>query len=504
MNLASLLRSCVQRYGSALALRDLEHGVSLTFHEMGTGLSRVAASLDKLQVPKGSRIALLGGADSTYLLCDYGVMVSGRIRVPLDPGLGVGEQEAQLLDADVGLLIYADKHVARAEELAQRIKSLSIKRQSEMVCHSAGDGVLAPDVMGADDLASLSYTGGTTGRPKAVMINHRGLCATVQNIQAARRIRPGDMMLNVRPTWPIAAVVLLAHLAAGGTLLLGGRYEPHAFMELLQKYRVRNTSLVPTHLARLMDAVDPSHYDLDSLQAIDVGAAAIPPELFTRLVGAFGTRIGVIYGLTEASWSCYLPPCSLETKLEGHQKRMRSVGKPLEGVEICAFSADGMRLPADEQGELCIRGAHIMVGYWKQQDATDAVLRDGWFRSGDLGHIGQDGYVYITGRIKDVIRTGGKSVVPAEVESVLLCHPAVAEAVVVGLPDHEWGEIIAAAVVLRLGVPTPSEPELIEWCREKLSAFKKPRRVLFVDEIAKSHYGKALKGRIRDQLLLIA
>jgi len=354
----------------------------------------------------------------------------------------------------------------------------------------------------ADTIASLSYTGGTTGSPKAVVVTHGSLSAAVQNIVGARGMGPGDIMLNVRPAWPIAAIVLLAHLAAGGTLVLGRKFEPGLFMRQLVDFEAAATSLVPTHLARLMDEIDPSRYDLSRLRAIDVGAAALAPELFTRLLAAFGPRIGVLYGLTEAPWSCYLPPSTLDVAPELQQRRIRCVGRALFGVEVYVQSPEGARLPAGAEGEITLRGAHLLAGYWKRPDADATALRDGWFHTGDLGIVDAEGYVCITGRIKDLIRTGGRSVVPSEVESVLMQHPAIAEAVVLGLPDAEWGEVVVAAVILRpdTGEP-PSEQQLIEWCRERLSSFKKPRSIFFVAEIPKSHYGKPLKTRIRQQLL---
>jgi acyl-CoA synthetase (AMP-forming)/AMP-acid ligase II len=264
-------------------------------------------------------------------------------------------------------------------------------------------------------------------------------------------------------------------------------------------HRVAATSLVPTHLARIMNETDPRAYDLSALRAMDIGAAAIPPDLFARLLDAFGPRIGIIYGLTEAPWSCYQPPSAFDADAAQRALRMRSVGRALFGVELVLRGADGHPVADGEEGEVTIRGAHVTPGYWQRPEADAAAFRDGWFHSGDLGRMDAQGYLSITGRIKELIRSGGKSIVPAEVEGVLRAHAAVADAAVLGLPDAEWGEIVAAAVVLRSGYDA-DEAQLIDWCREGLSSFKKPRRIYFVNEIPRSHYGKTLRARLLEQI----
>lgn len=505
MNVASVFEECARRYPSTPALRDLESGLTLDFTQLHDGLRRVASHLDERGVAPGERVGLLGGSGSDYLLCDYGVMAAGRVRVPVDPSLSAAEQVAQLQDAEAKLLICSPAHAARAAQLAQRVSGLQVEEAAVVLAHSRlpEARIRLADAM----LASLSYTGGTTGAPKAAMVTHGSLTAAVRSIVEARGMGPGDVMLNVRPAWPIAAIVLLAHLAAGGTVVMGGKFEPRLFMELLVAQGAAATCLVPTHLARLMDEVDPAAYDLSRLRSIDVGAAAIPSDLFARALQAFGPRIGVIYGLTEAPWSCYLPPAALDVPTPLQQLRMRLAGRPLAGVQICARAASGEPLPPGEEGEITIRGAHVMAGYWRRPDADANALRDGWFHTGDLGSIDAEGWLRVTGRLKALIRTGGKSVVPAEVEATLMSHARVAEAVVLGLPDAEWGEIVAAAVVLRHDAQDPrpvGEQDLIDWCRDRLSSFKKPRRVIFLDEIPRSHYGKPLLARLRERIVSAA
>ncbi len=212
----------------------------------------------------------------------------------------------------------------------------------------------------------------------------------------------------MRPLWPIAGIIVLAHLAAGGNVVLGGRFEPSRIVSLLQEYRAACTSMVPTHLVRVLRDIQPATLRaLDALRAIDMGAAAITPETFEQAYDAFGPKIGVLYGLTEASWSCYQPPSALDAPLDIRRARMKTVGRPLFGVDLMIAGESGAAR-ANESGEILIRGAHIMKGYWKRPDLTAQVLKNDWFGTGDLGAIDDHGVVSILGRIKEVIRTGGK------------------------------------------------------------------------------------------------
>jgi acyl-CoA synthetase (AMP-forming)/AMP-acid ligase II len=370
--------------------------------------------------------------------------------------------------------------------------------------HPRADILAAPP--GDDDvllnsLASLNYTGGTSGEPKAVMLSHGNLRAAVQNIVMARArgsgMGPGDVMVNMRPLWPIAGVIVLAHLAAGGTVVLGGRFEPARMVSLLDEYRAAATSMVPTHLVRLLrDCPASALRSLAALRSVDMGAASVPLETFEQALDAFGPKIGVLYGLTEAPWSCYQPPSALDVPPDIRKARMASAGRPVFGCDIMIAGEAGSALPG-EPGEILIRGAHVMKGYWKRPDLTAQVLKNDWLGTGDLGVAAQDGTVSIVGRIKEVIRTGGKSVQPGEVEAVLRRYPGVEEASVVGIPDAEWGELLTAFVVSAPGAAV-TERALQAHCAAVLSPHKRPKFIQVVAELPKSHYGKVQRGKVRD------
>jgi acyl-CoA synthetase (AMP-forming)/AMP-acid ligase II len=499
MTIARLLLRSAQLWGEKPALIDELRGRSISFSQMADAAFFFGSKLRRLGLATGDRVAILGEASPEYLIADYGIMSAGLVRVPLDPNLSVDELANQILDAEARLLLCDDARTELALLLTEKargaVQYLTIDMGVFDFPAREAIGVHCDEEIGRSSLASLNYTGGTSGEPKAVMLGQDNLRAIVQNVVMARAMGPGDVMVNMRPLWPIAGIIVLAHLAAGGAAVLGGRFEPTRMVSLLQKYRAATTSMVPTHLVRLLRDCSPATLrSLDALRSIDIGAAAIPLETFEQALDALGPKIGVLYGLTEASWSCYQPPSALDAPQDVRRLRMQSVGRPVFGCDVMIDTANGSKFP--ESGEILIRGAHVMKGYWKRPDLSAQVLKNDWFCTGDLGAIDQSGTVSIIGRIKEVIRTGGKSVLPDEIEAALCQHPAVAEVSVVGIPDAEWGELVTAVVVPAPGVDV-SEQILKDHCAALLSPHKRPKSVQIVGELPKSHYGKIQRSKVR-------
>jgi acyl-CoA synthetase (AMP-forming)/AMP-acid ligase II len=506
MTIARLLLRSAELWGDRPALIDAVSGHSLSFSELATACFQFGQTLRQRGLSIGDRVALLADASTAYLIADYGAMSAGLVRVPLDPSLAADELVNQVRDAEARILLHDAPRAVLASQVGEGaavgVELLAI----DAAAHDRPSirGLAAPpgdEALVFRSLASLNYTGGTSGEPKAVMLSHGNLRAIVQNIVMARvagsAIGPGAVMVNMRPLWPIAAVIVLAHLAAGGAVVLGGRFDPARMVALLEQHRAAATSMVPTHLVRLLRECEPSALRaLTALRAIDMGAAAVPLETFEQALDAFGPKIGVLYGLTEASWSCYQPPSALDVPPEIRKSRMTSVGRPVFGCDLMIAGEAGPASPG-EPGEILIRGAHVMQGYWKRPDLTAQVLDNDWFHTGDLGAVAEDGVVSILGRIKEVIRTGGKSVQPSEVEQALRQFPGVEEASVVGIPDAEWGELVTALVVSAPGAAI-AESALKEHCAAMLSPHKRPKLIQLVAELPKSHYGKIQRGRVRD------
>jgi acyl-CoA synthetase (AMP-forming)/AMP-acid ligase II len=303
------------------------------------------------------------------------------------------------------------------------------------------------------------------------------------------------VFLNVRPLWPIAQVILMAHLFAGATVVLGGPADPERLASQIHETGVTRTSLVPTQLVRALDYWTHDDERLRRLEAIHVGGSRTPLPVFEKAFELIGSRIGVLYGMTEAPVTSYLPPHALEAEEPRRRQLMESVGHELFGYEVRIAPSDDSR---SDTGEVLIRGDHVMDGYWQDQGATRRALRDGWLHTGDIGRVDKAGNLYIVGRLNDVIRSGSSSIIPKEVEDVLAMHPAVSEVAVLGIPDMEWGEAVTAFVVLKPGM-TASEADLVEHCRKQLAGYKKPRSVRFMASLPRSHYGKVIRAQLLAQ-----
>jgi acyl-CoA synthetase (AMP-forming)/AMP-acid ligase II len=496
LHIASQWRELARRYGERLAIID-DRG-ALSYRQLHARMVRVGNALLGLGLTKGDRIALLVPDIREYLEADYGIMAAGLVRVPLDPRLTRDEMAALLRFAGARALIAHASFVPKLGRLSSDVESL------EHVISIGGDCGLdyatllqraceqpLPDGE-REDLASLNFSGGTTGAPKAAMLRHRNLVTVARNTMRGFSIGSACTFLNVRPLWPIAQVILMSHLFAGATVVLS-RFDPQRLSETIARTGATRTSLVPTQLVRWLDHLQPDDNRLDRLEAVYVGGSRILPAIFERALELIGPKIGVLYGLTEAPVTSYLPPQCLAA---GRQRSelIHSVGRALAEYELRIASSD-VTLSSDQSGEVLIRGGNVMAGYWRDPPATKAVLCDGWLHTGDIGELDASGNLSIVGRLKEVIRSGSSTIVPKEVEDVLALHPAVAEVAVVGLPDPQWGEAVTAFVVKRPGMPV-SEHDLVEHCRARLAGYKKPRSVRFVAGLPRSHYGKVLRAQL--------
>ncbi|WP_397458427.1 class I adenylate-forming enzyme family protein [Pseudomonas asplenii] len=487
MDISTLLGQAACKWPDLPALTQLGEARTLTFAELDRALSAFGQALDGLRVLPGSRVALLADASIDYLIADYGCMACGRVRVPLDPALSANELLAQLRDAGAALLLFSSGYTPLIESLLQAgIRCLPL----DAVVESGLTDVGPRPAQSPQALASLNYTGGTTGTPKAVMHRHASLCAVQQNIVMGRGAAVGDVLLNVRPLWPIAAVAVLAHLLSGGHVVLAGRFDATTFTIQLVEHRVAFSSLVPTQLLRLLRETGSAPADLPHFKRLDVGAAALTGEVLEGSCSLFGERIGVLYGMTEAPWSCYLDPAGMAAARCSDAGAEGLVGRPLFSAAVRIDQPDDLGV-----GEILLGGPQLMSGYWQLEALSARALDNGWLRTGDLGRLDTDGQLRVLGRCKDIIRSGGKSVQPGEVEQSLLSHPGVQDVHVFGLADIEWGEQVCAAVVPD-GSLELSAQQLVEHCRAQLSRYKVPRRIYFIDELPRSHYGKVQKNRL--------
>jgi acyl-CoA synthetase (AMP-forming)/AMP-acid ligase II len=490
-------RALALRYADRPAIID--DAGTWSYRDFHARMVRFGNVLRGLPLSKGERVALLIPDIREYLEADYGTMAAGLVRVPLDPRLTRPDLAAMLRYAGASALVTHSSFAEKVGGLTDEVESLrhviaigghggsGLGLDYEALLQSASAQPL-PDGDG-EELATLNFSGGTTGAPKAAMLRHRNLVAVARNTIAGFEIDSGCVFLNVRPLWPIAQVILMSHLFAGATVVLR-RFDPERFAALVHETGATRTSLVPTQLVRCLDHLPPGDARLARLQAIYVGGSRIPPDIFERALHIVGSRIGALYGLTEAPVTCYLPPSSLAA--EGKSRLIHSVGRVLPEYEVRIVGGDET---SDRSGEVLIRGGNVMTGYWSDEAANRAALRDGWLHTGDIGEFDGGGNLHIVGRIKDVIRSGSSTIVPKEVEDVIAQHPAVAEVAVIGLPDAEWGEAVTAFVVTKPGASV-LERDLVEHCRGRLAGYKKPRAIRFVASLPRSHYGKVLRAQL--------
>ncbi len=495
MAIGARLRELAAVQGDRDAIVD-ERG-ACSYRRFYERIVRLGNALRGLGLETGDRVALLMPDVREYLEADYAIMAAGLVRVPLDPRSTRADLVALLQHAGARALVTHLSLAEAADGLSREVDRLdyvvmvggSAGHDYEALLARASDAPL-PDPA-PDALATLNFSGGTTGAPKAIMLRHRNLQAVAIATMRGFEVTNEAIFLNVRPLWPIAQVILMSHLHAGATVVLR-RFDPERLAAVIEETGATRMSLVPTQLVRGLDHVPPRDSRLNRLEAIYVGGSRIPHTAFERALDIFGPKIGVLYGLTEAPVTCYMPPRTLDADAERRRQLMESVGCVLPGYEVRLDGADGR---VNEPGEVLIRGGNVMSGYWNDKVATQVALRDGWLRTGDIGQFDANGFLSIVGRLKEVIRSGASTIVPKEVEDVLLTHPAVAEVAVMGLPDAEWGEAVTAFVVARAGSPV-SEHDLIEYCRERLASFKKPRSVRFVRSLPRSHYGKVLRAQL--------
>jgi len=484
---------------------------SVTYAELHRRVGALGAGLGRLGVGRGERIGYLGVNSLPHLECVLGVPSHGRVLTDLNFRLSAAELAFMVEDAEVGALV-----VDRA--------NLEVGRELRGLCSGLGTLVLADEgeeadcvpyaelvagepvpwaAVDPDELAAISYTGGTTGRPKGVMLSHANLLANAGHNLLATGHVPSDVMIHPCPMFHSAGVAnLFACLWVGASNVIVPRFDAADVVARIERHGVTLAILVPTMLARFLDHLEQEGGGVSTLRNLQYAASPISPDLQRRAVERLGCEIAQFYGMTEAAPTVtHLSPEDHARGVAGvepHRTRLASVGVPVPGVQTEVRDADGREAGAGEVGEIWLRGPNVMLGYWNRPEETHDALVDGWYRSGDLGYADADGYLYLVDRIKDMIVTGGENVYSVEVERALQAHGAVREAAVFGIPDPRWGEAVHAVVVVADGEAL-DEAELVAVCRAELAGFKVPRSFeLRGEALPASGAGKVLKAKLRE------
>ena len=491
LNLASIVTDSAERAPGAVAVRlgPLE----LTYSDLDDRSARLAALLREKGLRQGDRVGVMLPNVLEFPISYYGVLRAGGVVVPMNVLLKRREIAFYLEDSGARLLLAWHGFAAEAREGAVDAGAELIEVEPESFASLLGDRDPDPDLAGTgeDDTAVILYTSGTTGKPKGAELTHFNLSRNSDiSARTTSETKAGDVILGALPLFHSfgQTVSMNASLRVGATLTLLPKFDPGAALEIMQRDRVTHFYGVPTMYGALLHHPDRESYDTSALRICITGGASMPVEVLRGFEQAFGCEVLEGYGLSETS------PVAC-TNHPGHPRKAGSIGTPLEEVEMRVVDENDAEVPQGEVGEIVIRGHNVMKGYWQRPEATAEAMRGGWFHSGDMARVDEDGYFFIVDRKKDLIIRGGYNVYPREVEEVLYEHPKIREAAVLGVPHDEWGEEIGAAVVLREDEELSPE-EVSEYVKERIAAYKYPRIVWFLDELPKGPTGKILKREI--------
>jgi acyl-CoA synthetase (AMP-forming)/AMP-acid ligase II len=480
------MQRAVQYYPDQPALWEGE--TTHSFQELHDRVKGTACALIRAGFKAGDRLALLLPNGPGYIQLVYACSWLGVIVVPINTRLSVVEIDRVLEDArPCGLVRHSSLPVPTAHVPHQVVLD---KESFEIQDTSCPDACYDPEA-----ILAMIYTSGTTGRPKGVMQTHANILSNVHSFNYWMRYREGGVYLHAAPIFHIADFpAIFAAPAFGAAQAALPRFSPVEFCESVEKRRVSYTVLVPTMINLLAQSAEIRKYDLSSLEVLAYGGSPMAPDLIRRTRELLpNAKLVQVYGLSETGFLTGLQD------QEHTQDRLMSCGRPCPGIEVQVADESGKLLPAGQHGELVARGANITSGYWHDKEDTAAAFRNGFFRTGDVGYQDAHGYFYILDRLKDMIVTGGENVYCGEVEAVIYAHPAVREAAVFGIPDPQWGELVAACVVLKADTQITAD-DLIRHCRASLANYKVPRHVEFSKtDLPKSGSGKVLKRILRER-----
>jgi long-chain acyl-CoA synthetase len=491
MNLATLFTRTAESRPQRAALRHDDNTV--TYQQLAESSERVAGLLAGRGVGAGDRVAVMLPNVPEFASIYYGVLRLGAVVVPMNPLLKSREVAYYLSDSGAQVIFAwpaSAAEVAVAVEQVGGVELFVVDPSPFAGLLDGQDRVPSVADRAPEDTAVILYTSGTTGRPKGAELTHGNLVSNVEvTLSDLLDLGEDDIVFGGLPLFHSfgQTVTLNAATAVGATLLQLSRFDARTAVDLLAHHGATVFAGVPTMYAALL-GLDQTP-ELPSLRVCVSGGAALPVDVLHRFESRFAVEVLEGYGLSETS-----PVASFNRP--GGARRAGSIGFPVTGVEMQCVDRAGSPVPVGEIGEITIRGHNVMKGYWNKPDETAAVLsEDGWFRTGDMGKVDEDGFFFVVDRVKDLIIRGGFNVYPREVEEVLYEHPDVAEAAVVGIPHAEYGEEIGAAVALRPGA-TVTEAELRNFVKAQVAAYKYPRRVWFVDDLPKGPTGKILKREI--------
>jgi long-chain acyl-CoA synthetase len=490
-NLAKNLTNTTRVHAGRVAVRV--DNAAMTYRALDEASAQVAGLLHQRGLGPGDRVGIMMPNVAEVPVIYYGILRAGGVVVPMNPLLKGREVAYYLGDSGAGLVFAWHAFAGEARDGAEQAGAeLIVVDQEEfpglLASAAADDQVAERD---DQDTAVILYTSGTTGQPKGAELTHGNLISNVEVSRAdIAKAGPDDVIFGGLPLFHVfgQTVALNVAVAAGACLTLLPRFDAAHALRIISGHHVTIFEGVPTMYVALLHQPDRADYDTSSLRLCISGGAALPVEVLRGFEAAFGVPVLEGYGLSETS-----PVASFNHP--DREQKPGSIGTPIRGVQMRVVDKEDNDLPQGEVGEIVISGPNVMKGYWQRPEATAEAIVGGWFHTGDLARVDEDGYFYIVDRKKDMIIRGGYNVYPREIEEVLYEHPAVAEAAVIGLPHPALGEEVAAAVALKPGANASAE-ELRDYVKGQVAAYKYPRHLWIVDALPKGPTGKIQKRDI--------
>lgn len=504
INIGDTLTRRTRRMPNREALVETDSGRRFTYSEINTRTNQLANALVDMGAQPGDRIGILLMNGSEFVETFFATAKIGATLVPLNWRLTSDELEFILKDSGTTTLIFGPEFAAQVAEIQSRGPKTDIQRYIQLGGNiaefarnfealTAAQSGAEPKLAGSDDdLLFIMYTSGTTGLPKGVMHSHRTVFAAITNMMATNESGIDETTLLSLPLFHVGALTpAFQSIYSAARLVITRSFDPVKSWEIIRDEKATNTLLVPAMLQAMKAVYDPSKHDASSMRSMVSGAAPVPVSMIEAFA-ELGISINQVYGMTETCG----PGCLILG--EDAAARPGSTGKGYIYTDVRITAPDGSECPPGVSGEVCMRAPNNMVGYWNRPDATAETIKDGWLHSGDVGVADADGFVTIVERLKDMLISGGENVYPAEIENVLLAHPGVADAAVIGIPSAKWGES-AMAVIVRAPESDVTEEDIMALSKAKLAGFKCVKRVKFIDIIPRNASGKILKRALRDR-----
>ncbi len=505
----AMLTHTAQRFpeNSAVIFKD----VDLTYRELESLVNIFANSLLDLGIRKGQTVCLFMTNRPEFLIAWFALARIGAIVSPMNPAYREHEVAYQLSNSDAVAIVVQQKLLPLVQQVRVKIPEVQYVIVVDSDPHIPSSSThsfsqlmrIHPSTLPErgelkqEDVLALPYSSGTTGLPKGVMLSHKNLVYNACQSLATARITFLDRMLIFVPLYHIYGIMLIGTATmSGATIVLMERFEASECLQLIQEQHITLLYTVPRVLAVLSDWSRLSDYDLHTVRYTQCGAAPVPPALARRFEERTHITVMTSYGLTEASPGTHSNPV-----YDPKAIKVETIGLPIHDTQqkIVDIETGQIELGVGEEGELIVQGPQVMSGYWKAPEATAQVLRDGWLYTGDIGWRDEEGYVTITDRKKELIKYKGFSVAPAQVEALLLEHPAVADVAVIPKQDEEAGEVPKAFVVLKVGYEDQSAEELMAWVNDRLATYKNVREIAFIDAIPRNPSGKILRRVLKER-----